>query len=127
MEHQSDGDANCNRNDRYSHQSIRKRPGRNGHKNTRGDNRNYSIIKICQNTMKCPGDLRRLTVTETPMKDYQLILVLKNLKRSKIIMINLRRLDVTQTSLKKHELELICLFFDGISIFMGYLMPNHFF
>ena len=29
---------------------------------------NYSIVEIGQNTRKFPGDLRRLTVTQTPVK-----------------------------------------------------------
>ena len=37
------------------------------------DNPNYSIIEGSQNTAKSPGDLRRLAVTQTPMKDHQLI------------------------------------------------------
>ena len=31
-----------------------------------------SIVKISQNTEKSPGELRRLAVTQTPMKDDQL-------------------------------------------------------
>ena len=45
------------------------------------DNLNYSIIKISQNTEKSPGDLMRLAVTQTPVKNYQLTLVGKTLKR----------------------------------------------
>ena len=32
-------------------------------------------IKICQNIVKSPGDLRRLTVTQTTVKDVRLTLV----------------------------------------------------
>ena len=39
-----------------------------------------TIIKNCQNTEKNPGDLRRPVVTQPPVKDYQLTLVLKTLK-----------------------------------------------
>ena len=39
------------------------------------DHPNYSIIEISQNTKKNPGDLRRLTVTQIPIENYQLILV----------------------------------------------------
>ena len=35
---------------------------------------NYSMAKINQNTEKSPGDLRRIAVTQTPVKDYQLML-----------------------------------------------------
>ena len=40
-----------------------------------GNYSNYSIVEISQNTEKSPGDLRRLTVTQTSVKDYQLMLV----------------------------------------------------
>ena len=39
------------------------------------DHANYSIIEISQNTMKSPGDLRRLAVARTPVKNYQLRLM----------------------------------------------------
>ena len=39
-----------------------------GNKKTRGDHPNDSIIKIGQNTKKSPGDLRLLSVTQTPTK-----------------------------------------------------------
>ena len=38
-----------------------------------GDNPNNSITEIGQNTEKSPGDLKRLIVTPTPVKDHQLI------------------------------------------------------
>ena len=41
---------------------------------------NDSIIENDQNTEKSPGDLRRLAVTQTPLKNYQLILIRKTLK-----------------------------------------------
>ena len=40
-----------------------------GNKGTSGDNPNSSIVKIGQDTKKSPGDLRRLAVTQTPVKD----------------------------------------------------------
>ena len=36
-----------------------------------------SIIENGQNTEKSPGDLRRLAVTQTPVKDHQLMLMCK--------------------------------------------------
>ena len=48
---------------------------RHGNKKTNRGNPDYSIIKIGQNTEKSPGDLRRLTVTQTPMRKQQLTLV----------------------------------------------------
>ena len=38
------------------------------------DHPDYSIIKICQIT-ELPANLRRLAVTQTPVKNYQLMLV----------------------------------------------------
>ena len=46
---------------------------------TSGDHRNYYIIENGQNAEKSPGDLRRLAVTQTPVKDHQLKLVRKTL------------------------------------------------
>ena len=57
----------------YSHQRINKGTGRLGNKRTSGDHPNYCIIEIGQNTENCPRDLRRLAVTETPVKDHQLM------------------------------------------------------
>ena len=36
-----------------------------------GNNPKHSITEIGQNTGKCPGDLRRLVVTQTPVKGHQ--------------------------------------------------------
>ena len=45
-----------------------------------GNHPNYSIIEISQNTKKSPGDLRRLAVTQTPVRNHQLVLVWKTWK-----------------------------------------------
>ena len=42
---------------------------------TSGDHPNYYIIENGQNTEKSPGNLRRLAVTQTPVKDHQLRLL----------------------------------------------------
>ena len=42
---------------------------------TSGDHPNDTIIKNGQNTEKSPGDLRRLSATQTPVEDYQLALM----------------------------------------------------
>ncbi len=42
---------------------------------TSGDHPNDSIIENGQNTKKTLGDLRRLAVTQTPVKDHQLTLI----------------------------------------------------
>ena len=72
MEHESDVYTNCNSCFWYSHQRIIKGAGGVGNKKTSGDPPNYYLIKIDQNTERSPGDLRRLAVTQTPVKDYQL-------------------------------------------------------
>ena len=36
---------------------------------------NNYIVENGQNTEKSPGDLRRLAVTQTPVKDHQLMLM----------------------------------------------------
>ena len=46
---------------------------------TSGDHRDNSIIENGQNTEKSPGNLRRLAVTQTTVKDHQLMLMGKTL------------------------------------------------
>ena len=59
----------------YSHQRIIKATRGLGNKRTSGDHPNYCFIENGQNTERSLGDLRRLAVTQTPMKDHQLILM----------------------------------------------------
>ena len=40
-----------------------------------GNNPNYSIVEIGQNTEKSPGHTRRPVVPHTPVKDHQLTLM----------------------------------------------------
>ena len=54
---------------------IPKGAGRHRNQWTSSDHPDYSIIKIRQNTEKSPGDLRRLAVTQTPVRNRQLTLV----------------------------------------------------
>ena len=61
---ESDGDTNSNWCTRYSHQRIGIGTGGLGNKMTSGDHLNYSIVEICLNTKKGPGDLRKLAVTQ---------------------------------------------------------------
>ena len=58
--------------------------GEIGNKRTSGDYPNYSIIENGQNTEKRPEDLRKLAITHTPVKNYQLMLIWKSLQRVKI-------------------------------------------
>ena len=75
VEHESDGYTHFNWCSWYSHQKIGTRTGGLGNNGTSEDHPDYSIIKIGQNTKKSPGDLRRLAVTQIPVKDYQLTLI----------------------------------------------------
>ena len=80
MGHESDGYINCNWCSWCCHQRIGKMNRGLGNKRTSGDNRNYNIVEIGQNTRKSPGNIRRLIVTQNPMKHHQLCE--KNLKES---------------------------------------------
>ena len=75
MEHE--GNSYTNRDWRfwYSHQRIIE--GTNGLRNrrTNGDHLNYNMIENGQNTEKSPGDLRRLAVTQTSVKNHQVKLI----------------------------------------------------
>ena len=54
---------------------VGKGTGGFGKNRTSGDHPNYGISEIGQNTEKSPGDMRRLAVTQTPLKDHQLTLM----------------------------------------------------
>ena len=71
MEHESDVYTNCNRYSWYSYQRMNKGTRELGNKRKRGAYPNESITEINQNIEKSPGDLRRLAVTQTPVKDSQ--------------------------------------------------------
>ena len=51
-----------------------------GNKRTSGEHPNYSIIEIGQDTEKCPGDLKRLAVTQPPVENHRLTLMWRALK-----------------------------------------------
>ena len=86
MEHEGDGDTSSNECAQNNPQMIGKEIGRLGNKRMNRDHPDYSIIKISQNTEKSPGDLR-LTLTQTPGENHQLMLVLKTLKEVIIMII----------------------------------------
>ena len=77
MEHEGDNYANCDWCFWYRHQIIIKGTGGLVGWRTSGDHINYCIIENGQNIEKSPGDLRRLAVTQTPVKDHQLTLMRK--------------------------------------------------
>ena len=81
MEYDGDSDTNCYWWTRNNPQRLGKETGRVGNRGTSRYHPNHtSIVKISQNIEKSPGDLRRLAVTQTPVKDYQLTLVWKTRK-----------------------------------------------
>ena len=86
MEHEGNGDTNCNWFAWNNPQRTGKEIRRLGNKRTNGDHRNSSIIKIGQNT-KCSGNLRRLAVFQTPVENHRLTLGVKISQMSKIIII----------------------------------------
>ena len=55
--------------------TIPKRTGGLGNKRMSGDNPNYCIIEISQNTERSPRDMRILVVTQTPVRNHQLTLL----------------------------------------------------
>ena len=72
MEHEGDNYTKCDWYFWYNNKRIIKETGGLGSWRTSRDYPNYSIIENGQNNEKSPGDLRRLAVTQTPVKDYQL-------------------------------------------------------
>ena len=60
MEHESDGDTNCNQRARYSHRRIGTETGGLRNKRTSGEHPNYSTTEMSQNTEKSRGDLLSL-------------------------------------------------------------------
>ena len=79
MEHEGDNYTKSDWCFRYSHKRIIKGTGGLEDKRTDGDHPNYSTIENGQYTEKSPGDLRRLTVTQTSLNDHQLTLMWKAL------------------------------------------------
>ena len=72
MEHEGDGDTNCNWFTWNDPQRLGKGAGKLRNQKASGEtNLDYSIIKMGQNTEKSPGNLRRFVVTQTPVKDHQ--------------------------------------------------------
>ena len=75
MEHESDVDVNCNWCARNNPQMLSKEIRRLKNQRTTRDHSEYGIIKLSQNTEKSPGHLRKLAVSQTPIKYHQLTLV----------------------------------------------------
>ena len=68
MEHEGGDDTNRDWCIRYSNWRTIDGTRGLGSRRTSGDHSNYSIVENGQNTEKSPGDLRRLAVTQTPVK-----------------------------------------------------------
>ena len=75
MEHESDGDSNSNSCSWYSHKEIGTVTGGLGNKRTIGDHSNYIIIDIGQNAEESSGNLGKIAVPQTPVRNHQLTLV----------------------------------------------------
>ena len=78
VKHESDNYTNCIWCSWYSYQRIEISIGGLRNNMTSGDHPNNCSIEIGQNTTKSPGDLRRIAVIQTPVKDNQLTLIWKN-------------------------------------------------
>ena len=83
MDHESESDTNCNWSSWYSHQRI----GGLGIRRMSKEHPHDSIVEISQNTEKNPGDLRKLAVTQTSVRNHRLTLVWKTPKGVTIIII----------------------------------------
>ena len=70
FEHEDGSDTNCCYSTWNNPQRINEGTGRLRNLKASGDHSNYNIVEIGQNTEKSPGDLRRLAVTQTSVKDY---------------------------------------------------------
>ena len=75
MEHEGDDCNNCDWCFWHSKKRIIKGPGGLGSWRASGYHPNDSITENGQNTDKSPGDLRRLAVTQGPVKNHQLTLM----------------------------------------------------
>ena len=95
MEHEGDSDNNCSWCTWSCPQRIGKGTGRIRNQKTSRKHLDYRITKISQNTVKRPGDLKRLAVTQSPASNHQLTLVLKTLKG-----VNNNKLYLTREFLK---------------------------
>ena len=80
VEHESDRYTNCNWCSWYNQQRIGRGNGGARNKWTSGNYPKYSIVNISQNTTRSPEDMRRLAVSQTPVKDHQLTQMWKTRK-----------------------------------------------
>ena len=97
MEYEGDGDTNSDLSTRYIHQMIGIVTGGLGSKRTCRNHSNYCIIEIGQNTEKRPSDLRRRTVTQTPVKNH-----MPTLERKANIYVDTIEPEKCQKKIKKY-------------------------
>ena len=71
---------------------------------TIGNHSKYCIIEIGQNTEKSPVDMRRLVVTQIPVKNHQLMVLWKTVKDNNNDNNNIQRLE---DYIENHERGLI--------------------
>ena len=71
VEHENDGDTNCYWCSWNVHQRIDTGIRGLGNKETSGAHPDYNIIKIDQNTEESPGNMRRLSITQNPVKNHR--------------------------------------------------------
>ena len=69
MEHEDDGDINCNLHTWNGHQKRGKRGGRVENRTINRNHPTYCVIEIGRNTERRPNDLRKLAATWTPEID----------------------------------------------------------
>ena len=84
MEHESDGDTNCNRCTWNNSQRMDKGTRRHRNQRTGRDHPDYSIVKIGQNTEKSPGDLRKTFCHSNYSEKLSANVGVKNSEKSKI-------------------------------------------
>ena len=94
VEHESDGDTNCDWCTRYSHQRIGTGIERLGNKRTHGDHPNYSIVEYWEMSWRfeetsCYSNFRKRPSVSTGVKNSQerIIIILKKrklIKRNRI-------------------------------------------
>ena len=75
MEHEDDNYTNYDWCFWYRNKRIIKGAGGFGRWRPSGEHPKDSIIENGQNTEKTPGDMRRLALTQTPVKAHQLTLM----------------------------------------------------
>ena len=80
MAHEGDGDINYNWCTWNNPQMIGKETGRLEAGRMSGGHLDYGVVGIDQSVLRCPSDLSKLAVTQTPVKVHRWVLVRKSQK-----------------------------------------------